>query len=54
MEILRQFGLDVGGIYEVQNLLSLRVDLHLSFGALQLWFKGTSEVRHSETPTTVG
>jgi hypothetical protein len=50
MEILRQFGLDVGGIYEVQNVLSLRFDLHFNFGILELWFNGTNEVRYPETP----
>jgi hypothetical protein len=50
MEILRQFGLDVGGVHEVQNLLSLQYELGFSFGVLETWFKGTNKVRHPETP----
>lgn len=54
--ILWQFGLEdlavdlkrTNGVYQTWNLLSLCQDLHTWFGNLNLWFKATDEVRHSE------
>jgi hypothetical protein len=53
--ILENFGFEslvrdlkeIGGINKVWNLVPLRSDLHISFGGLDLWFEGTSEVRCS-------
>ena len=39
----------VNGVHEFWNLLSLQRDLHQRFDRLDLWFEGTSKVRHSET-----
>lgn len=57
MIILRQFGLEglaealevVDGVHEIWNLLSLDPHLHSEFDRLDLWFEGTSKVRHSNT-----
>jgi hypothetical protein len=57
MTVLEKFGFEslvqdleeIGGINEVWNLVPLRPDVHNSFGGLDLWFEGTSEVRRSRT-----
>jgi hypothetical protein len=60
MAILENFGFEslvqdlkeVGGIHKTWNLVPLRPDLHISFGNLDLWFEGTSEVRRLKRLST--
>ena len=57
LTVMRQFGLGrlvdavtaANGVHEIWNILSLEKNLHSKFDDLDLWFEGTSEVRHSET-----
>lgn len=57
MAILETFGLadlagefkKLGGVHQPWNMLTLEHNLHNKFDNLELWFKHTDQVCHSET-----
>ena len=49
LEDLASSVMEVGGVHQVCNLLSLYHTCHWFFDDLELWFEATGEVGHSET-----